>query len=444
MTSPDWGSHNGISGQPILTLANGLRSGEISIDAYLDELEARFDRVEPRIHSFVSEADRFDRLRRDARVLFERYPQPVSRPPLFGLPLGVKDIFRVDGFETRAGSALPASTFEGSEARSVSTLKSAGALIMGKTVTTEFAYFGPGPTRNPHNLEHTPGGSSSGSAAAVAAHLCPLATGTQTIGSIVRPASFCGVVGFKPSYDRITRSGVIPLAPSLDHVGVFGNDVAAVELAASVLCRDWQLAVTELKPILGVPEGEYLARATPEGRAHFRNTCRLLSENGYQIKKIRSFDDFEEIVARHELILAAEAAQVHAQWFAEHGHLYHQTMADLILRGREISVGALAEALNGRQELRREMTEVMDRHGLDLWICPSAPGAAPPGLESTGDPIMNLPWTHSGLPSVNLPSGRESGGLPIGLQAVGRWYEDEALLEWSAQLEMTLGNGPNR
>jgi Asp-tRNA(Asn)/Glu-tRNA(Gln) amidotransferase A subunit family amidase len=429
---------NEICGQPILTLANGLRSGEISIDDYLDELESRFDSLEPGIHSFVSEVDRFGRLRRDAQALFARYPQPVSRPPLFGLPLGVKDIFRVDGFETKAGSALPPKMFEGSEARSVTNLKLAGALIMGKTVTTEFAYFGPGPTRNPHNLEHTPGGSSSGSAAAVAAELCPIATGTQTIGSIVRPASYCGVVGFKPSYDRITRSGVIPLAPSLDHVGVFGNDVAGVELAASVLCRDWQLAVTELKPVLGVPKGEYLDRATPEGREHFEATCRLLTENGYEVKRVRAFDNFEEIVDRHKLILAAEAAQVHAQWFAEYGHLYHHSMVELIMRGREVSVGRLAEALNGRQELRRQMTEEMDKHGLDLWICPSAPGPAPRGLQSTGDPIMNLPWTHCGLPAVNLPSGYVEGGLPMGLQAVGRWYEDEALLEWSAQLEITL------
>jgi Asp-tRNA(Asn)/Glu-tRNA(Gln) amidotransferase A subunit family amidase len=429
---------NEISRQPILTLANGLRSGEIAVEEYLEELESRFREIEPSIYSFVSETDRFERLKQNARELFDRFPHPVSRPPLFGLPLGIKDIFRVDGFETRAGSSLPPSTFEGSEARSVTSLKSAGALIMGKTVTTEFAYFGPGPTRNPHNLQHTPGGSSSGSAAAVAAELCPIATGTQTIGSIVRPASYCGVVGFKPSYDRITRSGVIPLSPSLDHVGVFGNDVAAAELAASVLCRDWQLAVTELKPVLGVPDGEYLDKATPEGREHFANTCRLLHDYGYKIKWVRTFDGFDAIVERHRLIVAAEAAQVHAQWFAEYGHLYHEATVELIMRGREVSVGELAEALNGRQELRRQLTEEMDKYGLDLWICPSAPGAAPAGLESTGDPIMNLPWTHSGLPSVNLPSGFTSEGLPMGLQAVGRWYEDEALLEWSAQLEMTL------
>ena len=152
-------------------------------------------------------------------------------------------------------------------------------------------------------------------------------------------------------------------------------------------------------------------------------------------------DNYGETVARHKLILAAEAAQVHAQWFAEHGHLYHESMVELILRGREVSVGELAEALNGRQQLRRELTTLMDENGLDLWICPSAPGAAPRGLESTGDPIMNLPWTHSGMPTVNLPAGLDGAGLPMGLQAVGRWYEDEALLEWSAQLEVTLAQG---
>lgn len=432
---------NGIIEQPFLTLANALRSGDVAIDEYLDELESRYDSIEPKIHSFVPETNRFERLRRDARDLLEKYPNPVSRPPLFGLPLGIKDIFRVQGFETKAGSALPATLFEGSEAHSVAALKAAGALIMGKTVTTEFAYFGPGPTRNPHDLAHTPGGSSSGSAAAVAAGLCPIATGTQTIGSIVRPASYCGIVGFKPSYDRITRSGVIPLAPSLDHVGAFGKDVAAAELAASVLCRDWQLAVTESKPVLGIPEGQYLERATAAGLEHFASTCQLLAEHGYEIRRVRALEGFDQIVDRHKLILAAEAAQVHAQWFAEYGEMYHESMVELIMRGREISVGELAEALNGRQALRRQLTEQMDEHQIDLWICPSAPGEAPFGLESTGDPIMNLPWTHCGLPSINLPSLANGLGLPLGLQAVGRWYADETLLEWSAQLEMSLSVG---
>ena len=177
----------------------------------------------------------------------------------------MKDIFHVKGFLTRAGSGLPVDLLTGPEAESVTQLKQAGALILGKTVTTEFAYFAPGPTRNPRNPAHTPGGSSSGSAAAVGAGLCPLALGTQTIGSILRPASFCGVVGFKPSFGRISSAGVIPFAVSLDHIGFFTQDVAGATLAAAVLCKNWgdeeartrgdgeAKELLNYRPVLGVP-----------------------------------------------------------------------------------------------------------------------------------------------------------------------------------------------
>ena len=190
----------------------------------IDDVHARFEALEPSIQAFLPEDGRFERLRREARALCERHPDPAVRPPLFGCLAGVKDLFHVAGWPTRAGSRLPSDALRGEEADSVSRLKTAGALIVGKTVTTEFAHFAPGPTRNPRNPGHTPGGSSSGSAAAVAAGLCDIALGSQTIGSIVRPAAFCGVVGLKPTYDRISARGVIPLAPSLDHVGCLSPD----------------------------------------------------------------------------------------------------------------------------------------------------------------------------------------------------------------------------
>ena len=171
--------------QPLLTLVNDLRSGALSFDAYLGQLEKLFLEREPIVQSFLPEEGRFDRLRQEARDLQKKYPQPMRRPPLFGLPIGVKDIFHVNGFVTRAGSTVPVDELAGREAASIRVLKEAGVLVMGKTVTTEFAYFAPGPSRNPNHPEHTPGGSSSGSAAAVAAGLCPIATGTQTIGSII-------------------------------------------------------------------------------------------------------------------------------------------------------------------------------------------------------------------------------------------------------------------
>src|SRR5215213_7607826 len=212
-----------------------LRSGQLLLPDFLAQVEARFTQQEPSILAFLPEEERFTRLYDEAEALVLSYPDLIKRPLLFGALVGVKDIFHVDGFTTQAGSRLPADALEGKEAQSVSRLMNAGALIFGKTVTTEFAYFSPGPTRNPHHLEHTPGGSSSGSAAAVAAGFCHLALGTQTIGSIIRPASFCGVVGLKPTYERISREGVIPLSPSLDHVGFFASDAETAINAARAL-----------------------------------------------------------------------------------------------------------------------------------------------------------------------------------------------------------------
>ena len=280
----------------------------------IDRLEALFAEREPQVLAFLPEEGRFDRLRREARS--------APAGPLSGWAVGVKDIFHVAGFPTGGGSSLPPEVLAGSEASCVTALRRAGALILGKTVSTEFAYFAPGPTRNPHNPEHTPGGSSSGSAAAVAAGLCPLALGSQTIGSVIRPAAFCGVVGFKPSYDRISRDGVIPLAPSFDHAGFFTADVDSAERAAAVLLGDWQPAVLGRPPRLGVPEGPYLDRAVGEGLDHFRQTSRRLADAGYEVVPVPALADFDEVVARHFRIFAAEAARVHRDWFARFGDRY--------------------------------------------------------------------------------------------------------------------------
>ncbi len=418
---------------PLPSLARALRLGELRLEGCLDQLELLFQEREPSVLAFVPEERRFDRLRQEARELLERFPKPEGRPPLFGVPVGVKDVFHVDGFRTRAGSQVPPEALQGPEAESVAALKRAGALILGKTVTTEFAYFAPGPTRNPHDPERTPGGSSSGSAAAVAAGLCPLAMGTQTIGSVIRPASFCGVAGFKPSYDRISRAGLIPLSPSLDHVGLFATAAEGIELGASVLCEDWRAGGGNLgrRPVLGIPEGPYLGRATEEGRAHFRAVAARLVDAGYTLKSVNAMPDFEDISIRQRRLLDAEAAQVHSEWFARFGELYHPTTAALVTRGQQVSPKELAEALAGREKLRGQLTQLIDEHGLDLWISPAATGPAPLGLDSTGDPVMNLPWTHSGLPTLGLPSGLTPAGLPMGLQVTARWWADEDLLGWA-------------
>lgn len=422
-------------------LVDSLRSGELSLYDYLDHLEGRFQQVEPDVQAFLPEAGRFVRLRRDAEQLLERFPQPESRPPLFGIPIAVKDIFHVRGFTTRAGSNLPPELFQGAEAAVVTALRNAGVLILGKTVTTEFAYLAPGPTRNPRNLAHTPGGSSSGSAAAVAAGLASLALGSQTIGSVIRPAAFCGIVGFKPSYERVARDGVIPLAPSLDHVGFFTTNVAGMLRVAALVCAEWHTPILPAQPVLAVPEGPYLQRAEPNTLSWFRQVIARLKAAGYPVRSVPLFDDFAELETVHRLLVAAEAATVHASWFAAHDGLYRAETAALLTQGDLVPADLAETARAGRSQLRAALQTQMAAHEVDMWLAPATTGPAPRGLESTGDPIMNLPWTYSGLPVVTVPAGSPEG-LPLGLQLIGRWYEDGMLLGSAQAIEAILSPPP--
>ena len=405
----------------------------------LEALEMRFAAHEEEIHAFVDEPERFARLARGLDAREERFPDPALRPPLFDVPLGVKDIFHVDGFATRAGSRVPPEELAGPEAEVVSALRAAGAIVVGKTHTTEFAYFAPGPTRNPRALDRTPGGSSSGSAAAVAAELCDLALGTQTIGSIGRPAAYCGVVGYKPSYERISRAGVIPLAPSADHVGLFARSVGEIVRAAAVVEHEFESSVgVYFQAQLGVPTGPYLARLTDEGRAHFARVRERLAAGGWTIVEVDAMPDFDEIDATHRLLVAAEAAEVHADWFARYGDRYHPKTAELIQRGQSVSRETLEAARASGLALRERLDEQMARHGLDLWLSPPATGPAPLGLESTGDPVMNLPWTHAGMPTLVVPAGETAEGLPMGVQLAARFHSDEELLAHGKEIEAAL------
>src|SRR5215207_8917308 len=330
-----------------------LRSGQLPLPDLLAQVEARFVQHESSILAFIPDEERFTRLFDEAEALVLSYPDLIKRPLLFGALVGVKDIFHVDGFTTQAGSRLPSDLFQGQEARSVSRLMNAGALIFGKTVTTEFAYFSPGPTRNPHHLEHTPGGSSSGSAAAVAAGFCHLALGTQTIGSIIRPAAFCGVVGVKPTYDRISRQGVIPLSPSLDHIGFFTPDIFTAKRVAFVLYQDWNDSVSlDGKPTLGIPDGPYLSSASDYALTCFDKICQSLADGGYELRRVQVMDDFEEIRARHDVIMSAEVAHVHADWFKQYESLYSSKFTELIKRGQPITDTQLQDAFTARDAFR--------------------------------------------------------------------------------------------
>lgn len=393
--------------------------------------------LDPKLHALEGGVDAAG-LERRIDELFERFPDPSRRPPLFGVPVGVKDIIRVEGAPIRCGSLLPPVLFEGEEARCVRMLRDAGAIIFARTATTEFAYFEPAATRNPHNPGHTPGGSSSGSAAGVAAGFFPLALGTQTVGSVIRPASFCGVVGMKPSLGRIPAEGLVFFSRSVDHIGFFCGSAADIDPVMAAFDPDWSPCDVPGKLRAGVPVGPYFGQVSGEGLARFDAVVRALEAAGVEVVRVECLENIDEITELHTDLIAAEFAVEHERWFAEHFHLYRRKTGELIRRGQGVTPSRLAEAGRSCAALRDGMGGIMDAHGLDLWICPSTLGEAPAGLHGTGSPAMNLPWTHAGMPAVSLPCGIGPSGLPLGLQCVGRFGDDIRLAAAAAVLERYL------
>lgn len=402
---------------------------ELLLPDHVNQMCDRIDAVDPQVESLLPEEARRERLLADAREI-------DAAASLVGAFVGVKDIFHVDGYVTWAGSNVPPELFAGDEAECVKILRKAGALIAGKTVTTEFAYFEPGPTRNPHNLDHTPGGSSSGSAAAVAAGICNLAIGTQTIGSVIRPAAYCGIVGYKPTYERIPSRGVVYFSRTVDHVGLFTQDVAGMRLAASVLCNDWDNSITvgDNLPVLGVPDGAYLNQAEPEALQFFEAAVVQLQQAGYSVQRIPILDDINALNHLHRQLAFAEFALEHKSMYAAHADKYRPRTAEIIEIGQRVSQAELESARVNCAKLRDELTAAIDEAGIDLWISPPAPGPAPKGIHATGDPNMNLPWTHVGMPAVTVPTGQSIGGLPLGLQLAGRFNDDERVLAWAEKI----------
>jgi Asp-tRNA(Asn)/Glu-tRNA(Gln) amidotransferase A subunit family amidase len=424
---------------PLAEVADRLRRGDLDLHTYLDALCDRIDAVDPQVQAFLPEAERRARLHAAADELLATFPNPAARPALFGIPAGIKDIFHVDGFVTRAGATVPPARFAGAEAVSVGRLREAGGLIAGKTVTTEFAYFEPGPTHNPHNLAHTPGGSSSGSAAAVAAGLCPLAFGTQTIGSVIRPAAFCGVVGYKPTVERIPSAGLVYFSRTLDHVGLFTQDVAGMALAAGALCDGWEevnLSEDDI-PVLGVADGPYLHQASPEALAAFQRQLRRLEAEGYTIWHVPTLLDIAAINQWHRRLAFGEFAREHAARYAEFGQLYRPRTAEIIALGKQVSDAELDDLRGACLALRDRLEQQMQQAGIDLWVAPAALGPAPSGLHATGDPNMNLPWTTTGFPALTVPAGKVNG-LPVGLQLVARYSDDELLLAWAQEIALIV------
>ena len=429
-----------LASAPLAATASALHSGQLDLLSYINEVCDRIDAVDPQIQALLPETDRRARLIAKARALQARFPDPAGRPLLYGALVGVKDVFRADDFPTQAGSQLPAEVFSGPEAKCVTLLHSAGALLVGKTISTEFAWAEPGPTRNPRNLNHTPGGSSSGSAAAVAAGFCPLALGTQTIGSVIRPAAFCGIVGFKPTYGRIATEGLIMFSRSVDTIGFFTQDVPGIALAASVLCKDWRTiephaaVEPDFLPVLGVPDGPYLNQASVEGLEVFEMQLLRLQEMGYKVRRISVLQDIETINQRHMRMIFAEMAREHASWYAQYESLYRPRTVAAIREGQGVGAEELKIARDGRIMLRNQLETIMAQAGINLWVCPAAPGPAPEGISTTGNPIMNLPWTYAGMPVISLSAGHAANGMPLGIQVIAPSMADEQLISWAQHM----------
>jgi Asp-tRNA(Asn)/Glu-tRNA(Gln) amidotransferase A subunit family amidase len=369
---------------------------------------------------------------------------------LHGVPVGVKDIIDTADLPTENGTPLHAGRQPRQDAEVVRRLRAAGGLVMGKTVTTELATYAPGKTRNPHNAAHTPGGSSSGSAAAVAAGMAPLAIGTQTNGSVIRPAAFCGVIGYKPSAGWISRRGILVQSPPLDQVGVFGRSVEDVALLAQCLAgHDADDAATRLRatppllasarsapplpPTLAFVRTPLWHQVAPDAQAAFEELAELLAG------RIAPFELPESAAGVLDLQRTVMEADLAASFDDEYERGRAQLSDSLrgqIERGRKVSAGDYRRALERRAVIDAAFDTVFDHY--DAILTPATLGTAPAGLASTGDPAMCTLWTFLGLPAITLPLLHGANGLPLGVQLVGRRDDDARLLRTAGWLTRTV------
>jgi Asp-tRNA(Asn)/Glu-tRNA(Gln) amidotransferase A subunit family amidase len=365
---------------------------------------------------------------------------PQGEGPLGGIPFGVKDIIETRGLATEYGSPIYRGRIAVEDAAIVRILRQLGGVLVGKTQTTAFAYRTPAPTRNPHNLEHTPGGSSSGSAAAVAAGMVPLALGTQTQGSVLRPASFCGITGFKPTYGVVPMEGVLPFAKSLDTLGFF------TATAADMLAL-WQILYNAGRvpspveshraanpPIIPLGVLDPLPDVDLAMASGFQSAISRLRTAGASVHPVSLGDMLTKLNETSRVIMAREAAAFHRQRYEEHGEKLAD-LAGLVREGRQIGDDRYEEAKRDVEACRIRISEVYK--ATPVILVPAATGPAPFSLASTGDPRMNAPWTALGTPAISVPMGA-SNGLPLGLQLTADRDDDVRLLVTAVQVEATL------
>jgi aspartyl-tRNA(Asn)/glutamyl-tRNA(Gln) amidotransferase subunit A len=415
--------------ETVVGVSHALRRRERTCVSIVEQCLAQIEAWESKVHAWVS-IDGKGALAR-AEELDRDLAQGKVRGPLHGIPLGIKDLFDVADLPTLAGAPWLQSAPAAADAPVVARLRKAGAIILGKTVTTQFACFDPPETRNPWNLERTPGGSSSGSAAAVATGMCLAATGSQTGGSITRPASYCGVAGCKATFGLVPLEGVYPLAASLDHAGPIARSVADLALLLEVIAEQPIGYPTPFDPPrLGRLRGMFSERAEEASLVVFEQALVRLASAGATVCDATLPAAFDNVLDCHRVLMTVELAALHEPLLLAHRHDYLPCVRGLIEEGREVPATRYARTKQHQAQLCRDMSEAF--RGVDVLVCQATIGPAPT-LETTGSPAFNSCWSYTGLPVVSFPIGLSPDGLPLAMQLVGRAHDEATLFavaEW--------------
>jgi len=420
-------------------VVQALSDGSLAARAYCESRLARIRAGEGKLKAWIALDD--GRALTLAAARDAERAQGVPTGALHGVPVGVKDIFDTDDLPTEMGSPAFVGNQPGKNAELVKRILVAGGYALGKTATTEFAFMHPAETRNPWNPRHTPGGSSSGSAAAVAAGHVPVAVGTQTNGSVIRPAAFCGVVGFKPSLDSLPIQGALPFAETLDQVGVFARTVADTAYFASSLAEPGTFA-PEIEALSRPPKIAVLPRfpwnaAEPAAAKHLQMSLKRLAEAGTELKAVALPDDFDEAHRVHRTIMLYEGAREHAPRQAVHRRVMSAALNAAIDEGLAMSHDDYRSALAKRAALAVLARDLFE--DCDALASLPAPGVAPARLDVTGDPSFCTLWTLVGFPALTLPVGLSDGGLPYGMQLAGAAGGDDRLLRVASWCEAVIG-----
>ena len=433
----------------IVEAAAVMARGELSPVELVRSCLERIDSLEDRIRAWAV-VDREGALKA-AQKLGDELRRGQNRGPLHGIPVGIKDIFYTAGLSTEAGAPFWSGFTPSFDATAVARLREAGAIILGKTHTTQFAHLDPSPTRNPWNIAHTPGGSSSGSGAGVAAGMCLAALGSQTGGSTLRPAAFNGVVGLKSESGRISKYGVVPVSWTLDHMGIIARSVEDAAIVFQAIAGhdpndthslgdpvpDCISHLRSLRPPrLGLARQHFFEHADEEMRRHTEEVAERLRRAGAAVEEVSLPASFADIPDTAQVITSVEAAAYHREMFAEHTEDYKPHIRQLIEEGLATPATRYASALEARLQQRADVAPLLNT--VDALITPGAPGAAP-GLETTGKAVMQRPWSVTGVPAIGIPTGLSAGGLPLAVQLVGPPKREDQLLAVALWCERALG-----